>query len=130
MELSMDTLFMGGMATGCVFEGIDDVKKAADIEKQIASVQQTTANLQAQYSKINQESSYTLSSWISDIQKGQAEILDLGAQLRAYKKKFQATMIRMSIMGVLMVTFVFYSLFFKLFLPKGGLIKLIKGAFS
>ena len=121
---------MGGMATGCVVEGIEDAKKAAEIEKQIASVQQTTADLQAKYSQIQAMDAQQLTAWVSQIEDSQAQIVTLGEQLRAYKTKFQATMIRMSIMGVIMVTFVFYSLFFKLFLPKGGLMKLIKGAFS
>lgn len=126
----MDYLFMGGMATGCVVEGIEDAKKAAEIEKQIASVQQTTAELQAKYSQIQAMDAQQLNAWVSQIEDSQAQIVTLGEQLSAYKTKFQATMIRMSIMGVIMVTFVFYSLFFKLFLPKGGLMKLIKGAFS
>ncbi len=123
----MDILFIGGMLGGAFIEGSQQSGKIDAIKNQIAELQQTNTSLKASYASLITQTSADITQMKDTVIGLQQKKAATVSELTAARNEYDRTQARLRYYGIAFTAYVFFSLFMKLILPKGGIFGLISG---
>lgn len=126
----MNAILIGGMVAGAVIEGAQQSGKVSSIEDQIAALKLTNTQLARSYQSIETAIGTDLDELKQTVVTLQQKRQDVASQLSAYRNTYDDTQRRIMYVGIAFVSYVFFALLLKLFLPKGGIFGAVKDAIS
>jgi hypothetical protein len=125
----MDTIMLAGMGVGAFLEGNSQSGKIDDIKSSITKINQTNSQLTDSYAALETTATENIDAMKQTIITYTQSKQALATELSDYRIDYNNSLKKLEYYGIAFVSFVFFSLLLKLFIPEGlwGLVKLAMG---
>jgi hypothetical protein len=125
----MEEIMMLGMLAGAVYEGGTQSGNVDDIKNSITKINETNSQLSRSYTVLETAAAENIAAMKSTIINYTEAKQSLATELSDYRIDYNNSQKKLEYYGIAFVSFVFFSLLLKLFIPEGlwGVVKSVMG---